>query len=82
MPTNALVIDTPRPGVRRPTMNRPEKRNALNNGRRGAILAALEEADTDPEIRVSIRRGAGPAFGAGYDLGANNAVERGQDTAR
>jgi enoyl-CoA hydratase len=57
-------------------MNRPEKRNALNNGLRGAILAALQEADADPDVRVSILRGAGPSFSAGYDLSANNAVDQ------
>src|SRR5262249_37732226 len=78
---NVLVIDTPRPGVRRLTMNRPEKRNALNNELRGAILAALQEADADPDVKVSILRGAGPAFSAGYDLGANNAVDQPYYTA-
>jgi enoyl-CoA hydratase len=71
-PEEILLIDAPAPGVRRLTMNRPEKRNALNNALRGAIFAALEAADRDPEIRVSILRGAGPAFCAGYDLGADN----------
>jgi enoyl-CoA hydratase len=59
------LIDTPRPGVRRLTMNRPEKRNTLNNELRGAILAALEEADSDPDVRVSILRRAGFAFSEG-----------------
>lgn len=71
-----LLIDEPRPGVRRLTMNRPEKRNALNNALRGAILQALQEADQDPSIRVSILRGAGPTFCSGYDLSANNAVDQ------
>ena len=68
-----LLIDDPAPGVRRLTMNRPQKRNALNNELRGAILAALQDADTDPQVKVSILRGAGPSFSAGYDLSANNA---------
>ncbi len=71
-----LLIDEPHPGVRRLTMNRPEKRNALNNALRGAILAALQEADQNPSIRVSILRGAGPTFCSGYDLSANNAVDQ------
>jgi enoyl-CoA hydratase len=74
--TSVLLIDEPRPGVRRLTMNRPEKRNALNNALRGAILSALQEADADPAVKVSILRGAGPCFSAGYDLSANNAVEQ------
>lgn len=75
-PTDLLLIDHPRPGIRRLTMNRPEKRNALNNALRGAILDALQRADADPDVKVSILRGAGPAFSAGYDLGANNAVDQ------
>lgn len=71
-----LSIDDPAPGVRRITMNRPEKRNALNNALRGAIFAALEAADREPAVRVSIIRGAGSCFSAGYDLGADNSREQ------
>ena len=67
-----VLIDNPRPLVRRVTLNRPEKRNALNNQLRTEILKALEEADQDEDIRVSILRGAGGCFSAGYDLGMNN----------
>jgi enoyl-CoA hydratase len=72
--SDILLIDEPAPGIRRLTMNRPEKRNALNNELRGAILSALQEADGDATVKVSILRGAGPSFCSGYDLSANNAV--------
>ena len=71
-----ILVDDPRPKVRRVTLNRPEKRNALNNQLRGEVLAALEAADRDPAVHVSIIRGAGSCFSAGYDLGSNNAVEQ------
>ena len=74
MTTPVLLQDDPRPGVRRLTLNRPEKRNALSNELRGAILDALKAADADPTVRVSVLRGAGPAFSSGYDLSADNAV--------
>ncbi len=74
--TEVLLIDHPLPGVRRLTMNRGDKRNALNNALRGAILSALEEADQDADVKVSILRGAGPSFSAGYDLSANNAEDQ------
>jgi enoyl-CoA hydratase len=74
--TEILLIDEPSPGICRLTMNRPEKRNALNNALRGAILAALQQADADPLVKVSILRGAGPTFCSGYDLSANNAVDQ------
>jgi enoyl-CoA hydratase len=35
-------------------------------------MNALRAADDDPEIRVSIIRGAGTCFSAGYDLGGGN----------
>ena len=67
-----VLIDTPAEGVRRITMNRPEKRNALNHALRGDVLAALYEGDADPDVRVQIVRGAGPSFSAGYELGGGN----------
>ena len=63
-----VEIDEPVKGVRRITLNRPEKRNAMNNPLRGDLLAALREADGDASIHVSIVRGAGPCFSSGYDL--------------
>jgi enoyl-CoA hydratase len=54
--------------VRRITLNRPEKRNPLSNELRGELFDALEAADQEPEVRVTIIRGAGSCFSAGYDL--------------
>ena len=71
-----ILVDDPRPKVRRVTLNRPEKRNALNNQIRGELFAALEHADRDPEVHVTIVRGAGSCFSAGYDLGSNNAANQ------
>lgn len=71
-----VEVDNPAPHVRRVTMNRPDKRNALNHALRGEILHALRTGDMDPEVKVQIIRGAGPSFSAGYDLGGGN---EGQD---
>jgi enoyl-CoA hydratase len=71
-----ILVDDPAPHVRRVTMNRPEKRNALNYTLRGEIIQALQAADRDPDVHVSIVRGAGSCFSAGYDLGGGN---EGQD---
>ena len=67
-----ILLDDPAPGVRRITLNRPDKRNALNHPLRGAVIDALREADQDDAVQVSIIRGAGPSFSAGYDLGGGN----------
>ena len=63
-----LLTDDPAPHVRRITLNRPAKRNALSNALRGEIIAALEAGDADPDVRVMIIRGAGTCFSSGYDL--------------
>ena len=73
MDYSVILVDEPAPQVRRITMNRPEKRNALNHALRGEVLHALEQGDADPEVRVQIVRGAGKCFSAGYELGGGNA---------
>jgi enoyl-CoA hydratase len=69
-----LLIDDPAPHVRRLTLNRPAKRNALSNALRGEIFAALDAGDADPEVRVMVIRGAGPCFSSGYDLAGVGAL--------
>lgn len=63
-----VLVDEPESGVRRITLNRPEKRNALGNQLRGELLSALRAGDADPDVKVMIVRGAGTCFSAGYDL--------------
>jgi len=63
-----LLTDDPRPHVRRITLNRPNKRNALSNALRGEIFKALEDGDRDPDVHVMVLRGAGTCFSSGYDL--------------
>jgi len=72
-----VLIDEPAPRVRRFTLNRPEKRNALNDAIRGQLFDGLRAGDSSKDISVMIVRGAGSCFSAGYDLGApNHDVER------
>lgn len=54
--------------IARITMNRPEKRNALNATMRDEIVAALKQAERDDEVSVVLIDGAGPSFCAGYDI--------------
>ena len=63
-----VLSETPAPHVRRLTLNRPTKRNALSYALRAQLFEQLREADADPAINVIIVRGAGPSFSAGYDL--------------
>ncbi|WP_197747384.1 enoyl-CoA hydratase-related protein [Mycobacterium florentinum] len=74
---SVLLIDDPAPRVRRLTLNRPDKRNALNDELRGALFDALRAADVDDQVSVVVVRGAGHCFSAGYDLSQRlNPVER------
>ena len=51
------------------TINRPEKRNALNATTRRALIAALHALEADDAVRVVILTGAGEqAFVAGADI--------------
>lgn len=63
-----VLVDDPIPAVRRLTLNRPEKRNALSNGLRSLLFRHMREADADPTIRVLVLRGDGVCWSAGYDL--------------
>jgi enoyl-CoA hydratase len=71
-----VLVDRPAPLVQRITLNRPEKRNALNNEVRKLLFEALQLGDRDDEVRVSIVRGAGPCFSAGYDLRADQTKDQ------
>ena len=50
------------------TLNRPERRNAIDPALRDALAAALDAAATDPAVRGIVLTGAGGAFCAGGDL--------------
>jgi enoyl-CoA hydratase/carnithine racemase len=49
-------------------MDRPAKLNALDSRLIAALLAALDAAEADPDVRVIALAGAGRAFCSGYDL--------------
>lgn len=56
--------------VARVTLNRPEKRNALDSEMVRELKVALGTAEADPGVRVVLLRGAGQHFCAGADLAA------------
>jgi methylglutaconyl-CoA hydratase len=57
------------------TLNRPDKRNALNHDLVAALKDALDEAAADEGIRVVVLTGAGKVFSAGADLSALQALQ-------
>ena len=63
-----LLIEDKGP-VRIRTLNRPEKRNALDTALTSALLESLRTADADDAVRCVVLTGAGQGFCAGADLG-------------
>ena len=50
------------------TLNRPEQRNALTTAMRKRLAEALDEFESNANVRVVVLQGAPPAFCAGVDL--------------
>jgi enoyl-CoA hydratase/carnithine racemase len=63
-----MLLEERAGSVLRLTLNRPEARNALSIALMTALIEALGGVARDPEVRVVIIAGAGPAFCAGHDL--------------
>lgn len=55
-------------GVAWITLNRPERRNAVNRALRGQLAEAVKSAERDPAVRVVVLTGAGGAFCSGADV--------------
>lgn len=68
--TNSSVLYSVEGSVARITLNRPEKRNALNDELIGGIKVALHTAEEDDNVRVVLITGAGQDFCSGADLSA------------
>lgn len=65
----ALIVETPRPGVLRLTFNRPATLNAYDMATFAAFDAELARAADDPEVRaIVIGARGGKAFSAGFDI--------------
>ena len=64
----SVIITTTDNAVRTLTLNRPDKRNALNDELIAALKVALRESDADESLRCIVIRGAGKDFCSGADL--------------
>ncbi|MEM7441311.1 MAG: enoyl-CoA hydratase-related protein [Pseudomonadota bacterium] len=61
------------------TLNRPEKRNAMAPDMLDGLAYALSVTADDPDVRVVVLTGAGPAFCAGGDVSTMGAKLSGAD---
>jgi enoyl-CoA hydratase len=64
------VVTEERDGVLIVSINRPEKRNAVNRAVAEGIAGAMEQLDERPDLSVGVLTGRGKTFCAGMDLKA------------
>ena len=82
-----VLITSDQRAVRVIELNRPEKRNALNDELIAALKDALRDADRDESVKCVVIRGAGKDFCSGADLSAlqkiaNASLEENLEDAR
>ena len=65
-----IKVEQPEAGITVITLNRPEKRNALNRQTIEEIGGVLETLQQDLTAKVVILKGTGPSFSSGWDLNA------------
>ena len=66
--TATILSETVAPGVMQITMNRPERRNALDRASYQGLIDAIKAAETMPEIRAMVLTGAAGCFTSGNDI--------------
>jgi enoyl-CoA hydratase/carnithine racemase len=64
----SIVITEDLGAVRHVVLNRPEKRNAMNQELLGALARELRAAAAEESVHCVVLRGEGPVFSAGVDL--------------
>ena len=63
-----VIVDVPADGVTRVSLNRPDKRNALNPDLRAALIESVATAIDDADSRAIVITGTGGHFCAGGDI--------------
>jgi enoyl-CoA hydratase/carnithine racemase len=76
----SVRVADPEPGIRLVTIDRPERRNALDRATYAALAAAFDAAAADATLRAVVLTGAGGCFTAGNDLRDFQDVEAGGDS--
>ncbi|WP_066477599.1 enoyl-CoA hydratase-related protein [Bosea sp. WAO] len=66
--TETVLSEDVAEGVRQITMNRPDRRNALDRATYQGLIDALAAADADAGVRAIVLTGAGGCFTSGNDI--------------
>src|SRR4051812_13759605 len=76
---DGLRVELDSAGVLRLVLDRPQKRNALDDDVVAALIDTVDEAGRDEAVRVILIGGAGDHFCGGFDIvSRNDAVGRNQ----
>jgi 2-(1,2-epoxy-1,2-dihydrophenyl)acetyl-CoA isomerase len=78
--TQQVVLESMERGLLTVTLNRPERRNALNVDLTTGLLDAITRATANPEVRAVLLRGAGGTFCVGGDVKAMATRSSGDDS--
>ena len=70
-----LLITRGESGVRWLTLNRPDRKNSISPDLREELLAQLDDARDNEDVRCLVITGAGDAFCAGVDLARSGATK-------
>src|ERR1700751_3460883 len=76
--TEQRVTVTITDGVADVRLNRPDKRNALDNAIFAGLITTGEQLKTEPGVRAVVLSGEGPDFCAGLDFGWFRAMASGE----
>lgn len=76
-----LVVDIA-DNIARLTIDRPDKRNALNQTMWRDLATIVGETAAEPKVRVIVLSGSGADFSAGADISEFDTVRRDAETAR
>jgi 2-(1,2-epoxy-1,2-dihydrophenyl)acetyl-CoA isomerase len=69
---DGLDVGLDKGGVLRLVLNRPSKRNALDDGMVAGLISAVDAAGRDEGVRVILLTGAGDHFCGGFDIVGRN----------
>jgi 2-(1,2-epoxy-1,2-dihydrophenyl)acetyl-CoA isomerase len=76
-----LTVERDERGVLTVRLDRPEKRNAIDDEMMRGLIAAFDDAATDDRVRVVVLEGAGAHFCGGADIVARNTGGEGRPRA-
>ncbi len=79
MPAYTTLRTETEAGVRSLVLCRPDEYNTITPALRDDLVAAVDEAVADPEVRVILLRAEGPAFCAGYGLDWATPAQRAEE---